>query len=239
MTGSRTSTIGEAQSDDLEQGQARPLNNRTPSASEKTGPETGSDKPEQETTEDVDSENADSENVDDEEEEDVPYNVSDRHLPWLLRPTPNEQTEGTKDDTKDGPKYWVSEKLLTRDTLGLFYDVSQITASDCSTRCAHCWGPGYDQLAFIAILSSFTQQHPLSSWSTLANFFGFFVLLWWGWYAQIHYDVHFETEDAVHRLFKLLQLLGLGFLAGATGGWDLGKVGIASYFLRMVIDSPD
>ena len=80
------------------------------------------------------------------------------------------------------------------------------------------------QLAFVATLTAFTEVHAIGDWTTLLNFFGFFVLLWWSWFAQVNYDIHFETEDLAHRLFKLLQLCGLGYLAGATGGWDLSKV---------------
>lgn len=76
----------------------------------------------------------------------------------------------------------------------------------------------------MATLTAFTEIHSIGDWKTLLDFFGFFVLLWWSWFGQVNYDIHFETEDLVHRFFKLVQICGLGYLAGATGGWDLAKV---------------
>jgi hypothetical protein len=216
MTGDRVSAITQraAQPDDLELGQDGPPLTSTTSSSEKTAMETSSEKSRRG--------QGHSENVDGEKEEDVPYNISDRHLPWLIRPALDKQVDGI---AKKGPGYWVAERLLTRTWLGLFYDVSSLFWLNVCIDGHAAQNLNPHQLAFIATLSAFTEQHPISSWSTLANFFGFFVLLWWGWYAQVHFDVHFETEDTVHRLFKLFQLTGLGYLSGATGGWDLSKVG--------------
>ena len=116
MTEDRVSATAEraaTQPDDLELGQDRPLPISTTSSIRKTTPERYSEKPRHE--------QGSGGELDDEEEENVPYNISDRHLPWLLRPTLDEQIDG---HLKKGPGYWVAERLLTRTWLGLFYDAS-------------------------------------------------------------------------------------------------------------------
>ena len=122
MTGDRVSASAEqaAQPEGLELGQDRPPPISTTSSTEKTAAK--------ENSEERRHDQGLNQDLDDEEEEDVPYNISDRHLPWLLRPTPNKQIEG---HPKKGPSYWVAERLLTRTWLGLFYDVRP---SICSRR---------------------------------------------------------------------------------------------------------
>jgi hypothetical protein len=121
MTGDRVSAITEraAQPDDLELGQDGPPLTSTTSRSEKTAPETSNEKSRRG--------QGHSENLKDEEEEDVSYNISDRHLPWSIRPALDKQVDGI---AKKGPGYWVAERLLTRTWLGLFYDVSPISSLD-------------------------------------------------------------------------------------------------------------
>jgi hypothetical protein len=130
MTGGPGSAIAEraAQPDDVhEQGQDRPPPISTVSSSQATVPGTYSEK--HSTVKRAIGD------LDEEEQEDVPYNISDRHLPWLLRPIPHAQIDGAAVNAKKGPAVWVSERLLTRNWLGLFYDVSHLISLELSSLC--------------------------------------------------------------------------------------------------------
>ncbi|KAI5450870.1 hypothetical protein NCC49_002611 [Naganishia albida] len=83
------------------------------------------------------------------------------------------------------------------------------------------WVATFFDLIFVAILGTFSTTHELTNAAALLRFFTFFVLLWWSWLAQVTYDIRFETDDLLHRLFKLLQLCGLAYLGAAAGGWNI------------------
>lgn len=59
----------------------------------------------------------------------------------------------------------------------------------------------------------------LSINGTLA-FAGLFVPVWWAWTGQTFYANRFDTDDTVHRLMSVAQLLAVAVLASAIGHVD-------------------
>lgn len=54
------------------------------------------------------------------------------------------------------------------------------------------------------------------------------------WTTQLHYDLRFECNDVMHRLFKGLQILLFVYVAAASGGWDL--TALAPPFVEVPLD---
>jgi len=67
----------------------------------------------------------------------------------------------------------------------------------------------YD-LFFVASLTSFGIKHEITQEQAIASYVAFFTVLWWVWTSQMLYDVRFEVDDVIHRLFKFAQLILLG-----------------------------
>lgn len=44
------------------------------------------------------------------------------------------------------------------------------------------------------------------------------------WMVQLHYDVRFEANDVMHRLFKVGHVILYVYIGAASGTWDLGAM---------------
>jgi len=62
----------------------------------------------------------------------------------------------------------------------------------------------YD-LFFVANLTVFTGVHEVTDKSTLAQYIGFFCVLWFTWYQVGLYDVRFSMDSLFERVAKALQ----------------------------------
>jgi len=62
----------------------------------------------------------------------------------------------------------------------------------------------YD-LFFVANLTVFTGVHEVNDKSTLAQYVGFFCVLWFTWYQVGLYDVRFSMDSLFERIAKALQ----------------------------------
>lgn len=82
----------------------------------------------------------------------------------------------------------------------------------------------YD-LFFVANLTTFTAAHPVNDPNTLAQYVGYFSILWFLWYQVSLYDVRLAMDSVFERSAKALHL---GVMVGfAMAGPDF-KVGEAS-----------
>ena len=61
----------------------------------------------------------------------------------------------------------------------------------------------YD-LFFVANLTVFSYIHDVNDITTLAQFVGFFCILWFTWYNLALYDVRFAMDSVIERAFKFL-----------------------------------
>ncbi len=57
------------------------------------------------------------------------------------------------------------------------------------------------------------------------------------WTTQLHYDMRYEADDAVHRLLKPLHLVLFVYIGAASGGWDLKRIVLPQYGLMSSADA--
>jgi hypothetical protein len=94
--------------------------------------------------------------------------------------TENERRQGIDDErSHSSPSPWVATFFDVR-------DIPHITSFAYFTLTVY---HGARQLIFVAILSTFSNTHDITSAAALLDFFTFFVLLWWSWLAQVTYDI--------------------------------------------------
>jgi hypothetical protein len=77
-------------------------------------------------------------------------------------------------------------------------------------------------LVAVAALNTFSSEQEINSSSSVATFIQFFILYWCSWVTQTVYDIRFQGEDVVHRLFKFFQVAAFVFMASSAGAWNLG-----------------
>ena len=71
------------------------------------------------------------------------------------------------------------------------------------------WLELFYDLVYVAVVAALA--HELSahlSWEGLLAFAGLFVPVWWSWSGVTLYNDRFDTDDASHRVFTLLQMMG-------------------------------
>ena len=107
------------------------------------------------------------------------------------------------------------------------YVVSSDDASEVNRRASFI--ELFYDLFFVASLLTFTLQHTIVAPLSIVTYVGFFTIIWWVWSSQSFYDVRFETQDVVHRIYKLFQLSVLAFLASYSARFDI--------FISLPIDS--
>jgi hypothetical protein len=50
------------------------------------------------------------------------------------------------------------------------------------------------------------------------------VIIQWIWATQTLYDVRFQAEDVVHRIYKAAQIYVYVYIGAASGNWELAKL---------------
>jgi Bacterial low temperature requirement A protein (LtrA) len=84
-------------------------------------------------------------------------------------------------------------------------------------------------LFFVVVI--FQLAHNLEEDFSLNGFLGFsalFVPVWWSWIGSSFYATRFDTDDLVHRILVLLQMVGAAFLAVyVSDALGNGSVGFA------------
>ncbi|KZO92555.1 hypothetical protein CALVIDRAFT_540830 [Calocera viscosa TUFC12733] len=122
------------------------------------------------------------------EEEEEGRGWNSRLLPFAVKLKERSPTEEKHE------QFWLGKEERAPDWLELFYD-----------------------LVIVAVLSVFSSAHEVSSPQSVLIYFSYFVIIWWVWASQTMYDVHFQANDWLHRIFKCMQLAAFAFV-GATSG---------------------
>ncbi|KZO92558.1 hypothetical protein CALVIDRAFT_601376 [Calocera viscosa TUFC12733] len=112
-------------------------------------------------------------------------------IPLVIYPGPIE-TEGKEDEEE-----WLREEQRGTEWLNLLYD-----------------------LVIVAILTVFSASNEVSSPESILTYFSYIVLIWWVWASQTLYDVRFQANDWIHRLFKFLQLAAFAFVGITSQAFD-------------------
>ncbi|KZO92556.1 hypothetical protein CALVIDRAFT_302716 [Calocera viscosa TUFC12733] len=82
------------------------------------------------------------------------------------------------------------------------------------------WLELFYDLVIVAVLSVFSETHEVSSGQSVAVYFSYFIIIWWVWASQTLYDVHFQANDWLHRLFKGAQLAAFAFIGACAAQFD-------------------
>ncbi|KLT41477.1 hypothetical protein CC85DRAFT_286387, partial [Cutaneotrichosporon oleaginosum] len=104
---------------------------------------------------------------------------------------------------------------------------------------ATMWLSLFYDLAVGAILSAFNGSHELQTPGEMPSYFGYYVMIVSIWTTQLHYDMRYEGDDAVHRLLKPLHLVLFVYIGAASGGWDLAKIRLPQYGATSSSDAVD
>ncbi|QRW20603.1 low temperature requirement protein LtrA [Rhizoctonia solani] len=97
------------------------------------------------------------------------------------------------------------------------------------THAGPTWVNLFYDLAWTASFASLTQNGKLDGPWDMASYATFFLLVWWLWASQTLYSIHFYTNDWVHLLSTLVQLIIFGLLAATTRGYS---------FIAYILESP-
>ncbi|KZT53864.1 hypothetical protein CALCODRAFT_557294 [Calocera cornea HHB12733] len=122
-----------------------------------------------------------------------------RFIPLVIYPGPIQKENETVGDKEE--EEWLLEEQRATEWLDLLYD-----------------------LVIVAILTVFSASNEVSSPESILIYFSYIVLIWWVWASQTLYDVRFQADDWIHRLFKFLQLAAFSFVGITSQAFDPSNV---------------
>ncbi|KAK3834417.1 MAG: bacterial low temperature requirement A protein-domain-containing protein [Linnemannia elongata] len=71
------------------------------------------------------------------------------------------------------------------------------------------WLELFYDLLFVANLTEFTHSHPITGHRALANYIGWFIIMWWAWAGQTFWAARFDMDDLFTKLCKLIEFCAL------------------------------
>jgi hypothetical protein len=75
-----------------------------------------------------------------------------------------------------------------------------------------------------SVLSTFANAHEVGTPSAIITFISYFTIIQWIWATQTFYDIRFQAEDVVHRVYKAAQICLFVYIGAASRRWDLSKL---------------
>ncbi|KAM3581438.1 hypothetical protein VKS41_006263 [Umbelopsis sp. WA50703] len=78
------------------------------------------------------------------------------------------------------------------------------------------WLELFGDVFYVGWLTTFTHHNHITDGSTLANYVGWFVVMWWSWCSSALYSSRYDTGDVAHHIYKLVELCALVGMAGAS-----------------------
>ncbi|WVF66243.1 hypothetical protein IAT40_000983 [Kwoniella sp. CBS 6097] len=88
----------------------------------------------------------------------------------------------------------------------------------------------YD-LAVVAVLTIFSNNHELNKPSAIPIFLSYYAIISWVWTSQIHYDIRYQAKDGWHRIAKAVQIMTFVYMGAASGNWNPGLITDGETFL--------
>ena len=82
----------------------------------------------------------------------------------------------------------------------------------------------YADLSVASVLSTFSSAHEIGTPSDIPTFVSYFTIIQWIWATQTYYDIRFQAEDVVHRVYKAAQICLFVYIGAASRRWDLSKL---------------
>ncbi|KAF9987420.1 hypothetical protein BGZ75_000633 [Mortierella antarctica] len=71
------------------------------------------------------------------------------------------------------------------------------------------WLELFYDLLFVANLTEFTHNHPITGEGALAHYIGWFVIMWWAWAGQTFWASRYDMDDLFTKLLKLIEFCAL------------------------------
>ncbi|KAG0046791.1 hypothetical protein BGZ83_008052 [Gryganskiella cystojenkinii] len=71
------------------------------------------------------------------------------------------------------------------------------------------WLELFYDLLFVANLTDFTHNHPITGGPALAHYIGWFVIMWWAWAGQTFWAARYDMDDLFTKLLKLIEFCAL------------------------------
>ncbi|KAG0211279.1 hypothetical protein BGX28_008224 [Mortierella sp. GBA30] len=71
------------------------------------------------------------------------------------------------------------------------------------------WLELFYDLLFVANLTEFTHNHPITGSAALAHYIGWFVIMWWAWAGQTFWAARYDMDDLFTKLWKLIEFCAL------------------------------
>ncbi|KAI9285888.1 bacterial low temperature requirement A protein-domain-containing protein [Umbelopsis sp. AD052] len=82
------------------------------------------------------------------------------------------------------------------------------------------WLELFGDVFYVGWLTTFTHHNHIVNGSTLANYVGWFVVMWWSWCSSALYSSRYDTGDVVHHIYKAIELCSLVGMAGASNTYS-------------------
>ncbi|KAG0364300.1 hypothetical protein BGZ54_007666 [Gamsiella multidivaricata] len=108
-------------------------------------------------------------------------------------------------------------------------DLSTIPIEDSKAS----WLELFYDLLFVANLTDFTHNHPITGGPALGHYIGWFVIMWWSWAGQTFWAARYDMDDLFTKVWKLVEFCALVSF-GAFSSDHLGRTStgfIASYIV--------
>ncbi|GJJ74550.1 hypothetical protein EMPS_06908 [Entomortierella parvispora] len=71
------------------------------------------------------------------------------------------------------------------------------------------WLELFYDLLFVANLTDFTHNHPITGGTALAHYVGWFVIMWWTWAGQTFWAARYDMDDLFTKVLKLVEFCAL------------------------------
>jgi len=84
------------------------------------------------------------------------------------------------------------------------------------------WLELFGDVFYVGWLTTFTHHNHIVDGGTLANYVGWFVVMWWSWCSSALYSSRYDSGDVVHHIYKAIELCALVGMAGASNTYSTG-----------------
>ena len=81
----------------------------------------------------------------------------------------------------------------------------------------------YDLLYVVAVAVLGVRLLRDTSWTGVASYAGYFILLWWLWASHTFYADRYDTDDLVYRLLAVGQMVAIAILAASMSSGPAGS----------------
>ncbi|KAF8593213.1 hypothetical protein BDV93DRAFT_566783 [Ceratobasidium sp. AG-I] len=134
-------------------------------------------------------------------------------LPCDVLPSTNELADS-------GPSTLTPEKFTEDEKIEETLQAEQHMDKEWGNR-PSVWLSLFYDLAWTATFASLTENRQLQTPWDSASYVFFFVTAWWIWVSELFYSVDFYTDDWLHMICMVLDLLIFGALATTTHDFDI------------------